>query len=164
MSSGDKEPADASKRIISSVILTVSGDECTPLNGNKQTISNHTTPESSPYLVTRDEPRLLFLSNWPPSHGSDALHPEAQHLPLSNTFQRPTGNMSPPVSSGSIRKEFQREAPRKHPADVFEPETAKPFTNKMTTGCITAFTIALFYKYTIPSVVLGTFCVLRGVN
>lgn len=137
------------------------------------------TPESSGYLVTRDEPQLLFLSDSPMSHGSDTLHPVTHHLPLSRMQnkaarldKRPTGNVSPPVSSGSIRNKFQREAPRKRPADVFKPlQTAKPFTNKMTTGCISAFIIALFYKYTIPSVNLGTgkklpksFCVLRGVN
>lgn len=136
-------------------------------------------PESSRYLVLRDEPRLLFLSNAPTSHGSGTPHPVTHHLPLSRmqnkatrSDNRPTGHVSLPVSSGSIRKEFQRDAPRKRPADVFKPlQTAKPFTNKMTTGCISAFIIALFYKYTIPSVILGTceklsesFCILRGVN
>lgn len=95
----------------------------------------------------RDEPQLLFLSDSPTSHGSDTLHPVTHHLPLSRmqnkaarSDKRPTGNVSPPVSSGSIRNEFQREAPRKRPAGVFKPlQAAKPFTSKMTTGCISAF-------------------------
>lgn len=150
MSSGDKEPGDAFKRIlklsVQTVILTVSEDERIPLNGNKhRSFQTNRTPESSRHLVMRDEPQLLWFSNSPTSHGSGTLHPVTRHLPLrmqnkaTRSDKRPTGN----VSSGSIRNEFQREAPRKHPADDFKPlQTAKPLTNNMTTGRTSAFTLA----------------------